>query len=64
MDGHMKLADFGISRVLKEDETDAKGIDWWTPPEVIEAGEKKERNSFQKEIGYSCRGYDRFLHFN
>ena len=40
-DGFMKLADFGLSRVLNEDDTtidtDPKGIEGWMPAEVIEA---------------------------
>ena len=52
-DGFMKLADFGLSRVLNEDEssvyTDAKGTQGWMPAEVIEA-----RN--EKAIGrYKCK---------
>ena len=47
-DGFMKLADFGLSRVLKEDETtvhtDAKGTEGWMPAEVIEAGNEKIKN--------------------
>ena len=47
-DGFMKLADFGLSRVLKEDETtidtDPKGTEGWMPAEVIEAVNEKRRN--------------------
>ena len=39
-DGFMKLADFGLSRILNKDETtvhtNAKGTYGWMPPEVIE----------------------------
>ena len=41
VDGHMRLADFGISRVLNEEETtvdtEGKGTQGWMPAEVIEA---------------------------
>ena len=47
-DGFMKLADFGLSRVLNEDETtvntDPKGTQGWMPAEVIEATNKKGKN--------------------
>ena len=47
-DGCMKLSDFGISRVLNEDETtvdtDPKGTQGWMPAEVIEAGNEKARS--------------------
>ncbi|XP_028395244.1 2-5A-dependent ribonuclease-like [Dendronephthya gigantea] len=53
IEGSMKLADFGISRILKGDETavatDAKGTEGWIPPEVIEAGEKQEKGPFKKK---------------
>ncbi|XP_028395332.1 serine/threonine-protein kinase/endoribonuclease IRE1-like [Dendronephthya gigantea] len=49
----MKLGDFGISRVLNEDETtvetDAKGTSGWMPPEVIEAIVKKEKGRLDKD---------------
>ena len=48
IDGFMKLADFGLSRVLNEDETtvntDPKGTQGWMPAEVIEATNKKGKN--------------------
>ena len=51
IEGRMKLADFGISRVLKEDETTvdtfAKGTPGWMPPEVIKTIVKKEKGSFK-----------------
>ena len=41
VDGHMRLADFGISRVLNEGkttvDTEAKGTEGWKPAEVIKA---------------------------
>ncbi|XP_028395308.1 serine/threonine-protein kinase/endoribonuclease IRE1-like [Dendronephthya gigantea] len=60
MDGHMKLADFGLSRILKEGETTvetyAKGSEGWIPPEVIEAGEKKEKGPFKKKSDVHVAG--------
>ncbi|XP_028412117.1 serine/threonine-protein kinase/endoribonuclease IRE1-like [Dendronephthya gigantea] len=45
VDGRMQLADFGISRVLNDDETTAltepKGTDGWIPPEVIKEMDNK-----------------------
>ena len=65
MDGHLRLADFGISRVLKEDETavetDAKGTEGWIPPEVIEAGEKKEKGPFKKKSDIHVAGMIAFF---
>ena len=52
-DGCMKLADFGLSRVLDEDETtfhtDAKGTQGWMPAEVIEAHNKKSVGRYKKK---------------
>ena len=51
-DGFMKLADFGLSRVLNEDETtvhtDAKGTQGWMPAEVIEAEHRGVKGSYKK----------------
>ena len=48
IDGFMKLVDFGLSRVLNEDETtvntDPKGTQGWMAAEVIEATNKKGKN--------------------
>ncbi|XP_028390647.1 ankyrin repeat domain-containing protein 50-like [Dendronephthya gigantea] len=53
IEGRMKLADFGISRVLNDDETtvetDAKGTHGWMPPEVIEAIKKNEKGRFKRK---------------
>ena len=53
VDGHMRLSDFGISRVLDDDETnvytDAKGTRDWMPAEVIEALNKREKVQFKKK---------------
>ncbi|XP_028395339.1 serine/threonine-protein kinase TNNI3K-like [Dendronephthya gigantea] len=60
IEGRMKLADFGISRVLNEDETtvetDAKGTLGWMPPEVIKAIVKKEKGRFKKKSDVHVAG--------
>ena len=62
---HMKLADFGISRILKGDETavktDAKGTEGWMPPEVVEAGEKREKGPFKKKSDIHVAGMIAFF---
>ena len=51
--GHMRLSDFGISRVLHEDsssiQTCAKGTYGWMPPEVIQAINEGGQVSFKRE---------------
>ena len=58
--GHMRLADFGISRVLNEDETtvqtDAKGTHGWMPVEVIEAINKGQQCRFKKKSDIQVAG--------
>ncbi|XP_028412168.1 serine/threonine-protein kinase/endoribonuclease IRE1-like [Dendronephthya gigantea] len=53
IEGCMKLADFGISRVLKEEETGvetgANGSIGWVPPEVIEARKREGKGPFKKQ---------------
>jgi serine/threonine protein kinase len=53
VDGHMRLADFGISRVLEEGETkvytDAKGTHDWIPSEVIEALNQRVKGHYKKK---------------
>ncbi|XP_028395334.1 2-5A-dependent ribonuclease-like [Dendronephthya gigantea] len=60
IEGRMKLADFGISRVLKDDETtvetDAKGTLGWMPPEVIKAIVKKGKGRFKKKSDVHVAG--------
>ena len=58
--GRMKLGDFGLSRVLKEDETavetDAKGSVGWMPPEVIKAVQKKKKGLFKMKSDVHVAG--------
>ena len=60
IEGRMKLADFGISRVLNDDETtvqtDAKGTQGWMPREVIEAIKKDEKGPFKKKSDVQVAG--------
>ena len=63
--GHMRLADFGISHVLDEDETtdesDAKGTRDWMPVEVVAAIEKGERCRFKKKSDVQVVGMIAFF---
>ncbi|XP_028409552.1 2-5A-dependent ribonuclease-like [Dendronephthya gigantea] len=65
IEGRMKLADFGISRVVNEDETtvetDAKGTRGWMPPEVIEAIVKKEKSRFKRKSDVQVAGMIAFF---
>ena len=65
VEGHMKLADFGISRVLNEDETtiftDPKGTHGWMPPEVIEAMNRAEKCRFKKKSDIHVTGMIAFF---
>ncbi|XP_028411486.1 uncharacterized protein LOC114534138 isoform X1 [Dendronephthya gigantea] len=60
IDGAMKLADFGISGILNDDETtvetNAEGTPGWMPPEVIEAIVKKERSGFKRKSDIHVAG--------
>ncbi|XP_028417235.1 serine/threonine-protein kinase dst4-like, partial [Dendronephthya gigantea] len=53
IEGHMKLADFGISRILNDDETTvvtfAKGTPGWMPSEVAQAIEKDEKSRYKRK---------------
>ena len=66
--GHMRLADFGISRVLNEDETsvqtDAKGTHGWMPVEVIEAINKEQKCGFKKKSDIQVAGMIAFFVLN
>ncbi len=57
---HMKLADFGISRVLDEDETtvqtDARGTQDWMPVEVVKAINKRQKCRFKKKSDVQAVG--------
>ena len=63
--GHMKLADFGISRVLNEDETtvhtDAKGTEGWMAVEVIESIDQKGKGRFKKKSDIQSVGMIAFF---
>jgi serine/threonine-protein kinase/endoribonuclease IRE1 len=65
LEGHMRLADFGISRVLNEDETTvlthAKGTRDWMPTEVIEAINKEEIGRFKKKSDVQVAGMIAFF---
>ncbi len=65
--GHMRLADFGISRVLNEDETtvqtDAKGTHGWMSVEVIEAINKGQQCGFKEKSDIQVTGMIAFFVF-
>ncbi|CAB4024862.1 serine threonine- kinase ppk4-like [Paramuricea clavata] len=60
MEDHMRLADFGISRILNEEETTvftaAKGSHGWMPAEVIEVINKEEKGRFKKKSDVQVAG--------
>ena len=65
LEGHMRLADFGISRFLNEEETTvlthAKGTRDWMPTEVIEAINKEEIGRFKKKSDVQVAGMIAFF---
>jgi serine/threonine-protein kinase/endoribonuclease IRE1 len=65
LEGHMRLADFGISRVLNEEDTtvrtDAKGTRDWMPTEVIEVIGKEEIGRFKKKSDVQVAGMIAFF---
>ena len=65
VEGYMKLGDFGISRVLNEDETtvctDAKGTHGWMPSEVIEAMNHGVKCRFKKKSDIQVSGMIAFF---
>ena len=65
VDGRMKLADFGLSRILSEDETtvctDAKGTYGWMPAEVIEAKNHGVRSRYKKKSDIQATGMIAFF---
>ncbi|XP_028415839.1 serine/threonine-protein kinase cds1-like [Dendronephthya gigantea] len=64
-EGHLKVADFGLSRVLKEGETTvktyAKGTRGWMPAEVIEAGNEEEKGRYKKKSDIQSVGMIAFF---
>ncbi|XP_028417224.1 uncharacterized protein LOC114541508 [Dendronephthya gigantea] len=65
IDGRMKLADFGISRVLKDNQTTvqtfAKGTPGWMPSEVTQAIEKNEKCRFKRKSDVQVAGMIAFF---
>ncbi|XP_028413368.1 2-5A-dependent ribonuclease-like [Dendronephthya gigantea] len=65
IEGRMKLADFGISRVLNDDETTVrtfvKGTLGWMPPEVIKAIDKNEKGPFKRKSDVHVAGMIAFF---
>ena len=65
VDGHMRLADFGLSRVLNEDETtvntEAKGTKGWMPTEVIEALNGDGRGRYKRKSDVQAAGMIAFF---
>ena len=63
--GGMRLADFGLSRVLDDDQTTfytfAKGTKNWMPPEVIEAGNVNDRGRYKKKSDVYVAGMIAFF---
>ncbi len=63
--GHMRLADFGISRVLNEEETtvvtDAKGTRGWMPVEVIKTIGTQQKCGFKKKSDIQVAGMIAFF---
>ena len=64
-DGFMKLADFGLSRVLNQDETtvhtDAKGTEGWMPAEVIEAKNQRITVRYKRKSDVQAAGMIAFF---
>ena len=65
VDGRMRLADFGISRVLNEDETtvdtEAQGTRGWMPAEVIEAGNRGTIGRYKRKSDVQASGMIAFF---
>jgi serine/threonine protein kinase len=65
VEGHMRLADFGISRVLNEDETtvytDAKGTEGWMAVEVIQTIGQIGKGRFKKKFDIQSAGMIAFF---
>ena len=64
-DDCMKLADFGLSRVLNDDETtfrtNAKGTEGWMPAEVIKAKNQGITGRYKKESDVQAAGMIAFF---
>ena len=64
-DGFMKLADFGLSRRLNQDETtvhtDAKGTEGWMPAEVIEAKNQRITVRYKRKSDVQAIGMIAFF---
>ena len=60
VEDHMRLADFGISRVLNEDETtcltDGKGTEGWMASEVLESRNSGSKGRFKKKSDVQSAG--------
>ncbi|XP_028413364.1 ankyrin repeat domain-containing protein 50-like [Dendronephthya gigantea] len=60
IEGRMKLADFGISRVLEDDQTTVqtfvRGTPGWMPSEVTQAIEKNEKCRFKRKSDVQVAG--------
>ena len=65
VDGHIKLADFGISRVFNEDETyvftDTEGTNGWLPTEVIDALNHRRKCRFKRKSDIQVTGMIAFF---
>ena len=66
-DGFMKLADFGLSRVLNDDETtahtNAKGTEGWMPAEVIKAKNQGITGRYKRKSDVQAVGMITFFIF-
>ena len=65
VDGQMRLADFGISRVLNEEETtvntEASGTRGWMPAEVIEAENRRTKGRYKRRSDVQALGMIAFF---
>jgi serine/threonine protein kinase len=63
--GRMKLADFGVSRVLSDEETTVhtfgKGTEEWMAPEVIEARNEKQKGRYKRKSDVHAAGMIAFF---
>ena len=63
--GRMRLADFGLSRVLSDEETTVhtfgKGTEEWMAPEVIEARNGMEKGRFKRKSDVHAAGMIAFF---